>query len=241
MHIPSALTFLAATSSLVAAAPSVIRIRSDDVILYGQGRYTIMKRDDVKELQQYRHNGTVPPMPAYLNPGLPTINGTKLARHLGKRGSETILLPNPATRFLGWDVVMSQVVQGPAAVTVTTGYSIANSITVGSSTDFTLVKDYLSTTLSIDYGTTWTSSQTQMLKADVDAGKYGAFVSNPWTNRQSGNVWSGAIGTEGTLSPYQGDSFEGKGYGDMQWVDGFVALCQGDSLPLKRCLGEGTL
>jgi len=95
--------------------------------------------------------------------------------------------------------------------------------------------------MSVDYGTSWSTSQTQQFSADVPAGKYGAFVTNAWTNRASGNVWTGSIGGEGSLSYYQADSFEDKNYGDMTWVDGVISLCVGDTFPLKRCIGEGTL
>lgn len=137
---------------------------------------------------------------------------------------------------------MSQVAKGaPTTVSVSTGYSIANSVTVGASADFTLVKDFLSTSMSIDYGQTWTSTQTQLFSGVVPEGKYGAFVSNPWTNRKSGNVFKGTVGSEGSLTSYQADSFDSKAFADMQWVDGVISLCIGDAFPLPRCLGEGTL
>jgi hypothetical protein len=104
-----------------------------------------------------------------------------------------------------------------------------------------LIEDFLSVTTSIDYGQSWQTSQTQAFNAEVPAGKYGAFVTNAWTNRESGNIWEGTIGGEGTLTYYQADSFEEKKYGDMSWVDGAISLCTGDSFPLKRCVGEGEL
>lgn len=95
--------------------------------------------------------------------------------------------------------------------------------------------------MSVNYGTTWTTTQTQTFSGEVPEGKYGAFVTNAWTNRASGNVWTGTLGGEGSLSYYQADSFDGKAYGDMSWVDGVITLCTGDTFPLKRCIGEGTL
>lgn len=95
--------------------------------------------------------------------------------------------------------------------------------------------------MSIDYSTSWETSQSQEFSAEVPAGKYGAFVTNAWTNRESGNVWEGTIGGEGSLTYYQADSFESKNYGDLSWVDGVISLCTGDTFPLNRCVGEGTL
>lgn len=118
---------------------------------------------------------------------------------------------------------------------------IANSISVSQGATFTLVKDFLQATTTINYAKTWTTSQTQTFSSEVEKGKYGAFVTNAWTNRESGNVWEGTIGGEGSLTYYQADSFEDKKYGDMSWVDGVISLCVGDTFPLKRCLGEGTL
>lgn len=137
---------------------------------------------------------------------------------------------------------MSSVVKGaPTTISVSSGYSISNSISVGTSTSFTLVKDFLESSLSIDYSRSWSSSQSQEFTAEVPSGQYGAFVSNPWTNRQSGKVFEGVIGSEGTLTEYQADSFDNKAFGDLSWVDGVISLCVGDAIPLRRCLGEGTL
>lgn len=137
---------------------------------------------------------------------------------------------------------MSSVVKGaPTSISVSSDYSISNSISVGTSATFSLVKDFLESSLSIDYSTSWTSSQSQQFTAEVPSGQYGAFVSNPWTNRESGKVFQGVIGSEGTLTDYQADSFDSRAYGDLAWVDGVISLCVGDEFPLKRCLGDGTL
>lgn len=118
---------------------------------------------------------------------------------------------------------------------------MTNTISVSQSAQITLVKDFFSATTTIDYSHAWQTTQTQQFAAPVPEGKYGAFVTNAWTNRESGNVWEGIIGGEGTLSYYQADSFENKRYGDLEWVDGVISLCVGDTFPLKRCVGEGTL
>lgn len=85
------------------------------------------------------------------------------------------------------------------------------------------------------------TTQTQQFSVVVPEGLYGAFVTNAWTNRATGNIWEGSIGGEGTLTRYQADSFENRTYGDMSWVNGVVKLCKGETYPLPRCIGEGTL
>ncbi|KAF2846448.1 hypothetical protein T440DRAFT_471890 [Plenodomus tracheiphilus IPT5] len=234
------------TAALIAASPAPITIGTDDIILHGNGRYTIMKRSDLEELEAARNAAVVPPKPGQLDHTLFTLSGSETnisSDKLSKRGGDTIIVPNPKSRFLGWDILMSAVVKGaPTNVAVTSGHSISNSISVGVSAEFALIKDFLSASTSIDYGTTWESSQSQQFSADVPAGKFGAFVSNAWTNRESGNIWSGTIGESGDLTYYQADSFDdSENYGDLSWVDGVISLCTGDSLPLSRCLGEGTL
>lgn len=104
-----------------------------------------------------------------------------------------------------------------------------------------MVETFLSASVSVDYSTSWGTSQTQQFSAEVPAGKYGAFVTNAWTNRESGNVWQGTVGGDGTLSYYQADSYDSRTYGDLSWVDGVIDLCVRDTFPLQRCLGEGTL
>ncbi|KAK7187777.1 hypothetical protein DPSP01_010827 [Paraphaeosphaeria sporulosa] len=246
--LASQLLAIVAMGTTAMAAPSTIKLRADDVVLYGNGRYQIIKRTELNELEALRKNGTVPPMPGNLNPNLVTSSGPSTSvtqrqtRSIQKRGSSTIVIPNPDSRFLGWDVQMSQVVSGaPTTITVSTGYEISNSISVGTSATLGIVEDFLSASVSIDYSQSWTSQQLQQFEGDVPAGKYGAFVSNPWTNRKSGNVFEGTVGSEGSLTGYQADSFEEKAFGQMQWVDGVISLCVGDVFPLPRCLGEGTL
>ncbi|KAF2443218.1 hypothetical protein P171DRAFT_57742 [Karstenula rhodostoma CBS 690.94] len=219
--LASQLYALIAMGTAAMAAPSTITLRTDDVVLYGNGRYQITKRTDLDELEAFHKNGTVPPTPGYLNSNLITKSGSTttniLQRDSGaiqKRGSSTIVIPNPDSRFLGWDVQMSQVVSGaPTTITVSTGYDISNSISVGTSVSVSTIESFLSASTSTDYSQSWTSSQSQQFAGEVPAGKYGAFVSNPWTNRRSGNVFQGRVGREGTLTGYQADSFEEKAFG----------------------------
>jgi hypothetical protein len=243
MHFTPLLA-LASSAALIAAAPAPapVSIGVDDVILHGKGRFTVMKRSDFEELEAARKSGVVPPKPAYLDENHYSGNETNVPAKKFLKRETSIIIPNPNSRFLGWDVQMSQVTKGaPTTIAVASGFSISNSISVGVSAFLTLVKDFLQVTMSVDYSQTWQTTQTQTFTAQVPADKYGAFVSNPWTTRASGNIWTGTIGGDGELSTYQADSFESKKFDSMEWVDGVISLCTGDEFPLKRCLGEGTL
>ena len=241
MHFTPLLA-LASSAALIAAAPTPISIGVDDVILHGNGRFTVMKRSDFEELDAARKSGVVPPKPAYLDEIHYSGNETDLPAKQHLKRATSIIIPNPNSRFLGWDVQMSQVTKGaPTTISVASGFSISNTISVGMSSTLTLVKDFLQVSMSVDYSQSWQTTQTQTITAEVPKDKYGAFVSNPWTNRASGNVWTGSIGGDGELSYYQADSFNSKQYDNMEWVDGVISLCTGDEFPLKRCLGEGTL
>ncbi|KAI8941991.1 hypothetical protein NX059_000101 [Plenodomus lindquistii] len=244
MHFTSAFV-LASSAALIAAAPAPINIGADDVILHGNGRYAVMKRSDLEALEAARNAATAPPKPSYLDDSIATFSGSETnvtPGRLSKRAGDTIIIPNPKSRFLGWDMLMSTVVKGaPTSVAVTSGHSISNSISVGVSSDISIIKEFLSVSTSVDYSTTWESNQSQQFTAEVPAGKFGAFVSNAWTHRESGNIWSGKIGESGDLTYYQADSFDSKNYGELSWVDGVISLCTGDEFPLKRCIGEGTL
>jgi hypothetical protein len=249
MYLTSPLVLLT-SAAFVAAKPIVLS--HDDVVLYGKGHYKLMKRDDFDLLQQARNSSTPPPRPGYLDTtlfhGPPSATPAAAAaapprlRSLSKRADQTLIIKDAPQRFLGWDVAMSATVKGaPTTITVSSGYELQNSISVGSEATFSLVKDFLEASLSIDYGTSWTSSQSQQFQVEVPEGKFGALVSNPWTQRDSGHVFEGTVGSEGSLTYYQGDSFKDKEFAGLKWVDGAISLCTGDEFPLKRCLGEGTL
>ena len=103
----SQLTAVLALAATALAAPATITLREDDVLLYGNGRYQLMKRTDLSELEAARKNGTVPPMPSYLDPKLITTTGsnntsTPQVRSLQSRDDSTIIIPAPDNRFLGW-------------------------------------------------------------------------------------------------------------------------------------------
>lgn len=138
---------------------------------------------------------------------------------------------------------MSSVLHATSAsttVSVTEGYSITNTISVGVSATFDIISDYLSTTFNINYSESWASSYSAAYTFSIPQGKYGVVVSNPLTTRHSGFVDIGCIG-ESERTYFQGDSYNSKAYGGLSWVDGTISLCTGDTYPVPMCLGGGTL
>lgn len=116
MHFYQVLA-LASSAALVAAAPAPIVVGVDDVILYGNdGRFKVMKRDDFDEVKKLREGGILPPKPSSLEDSLITLpaNESTLSKprnSLNKR-AVSLIVPNPASRFLGWDIQSSPVVKG---------------------------------------------------------------------------------------------------------------------------------
>jgi hypothetical protein len=197
MHFSS--TFVLLSNAALSAAAPPIPITPDSVILHGNGHFTLMSRSDFDSLNAARLSSTLPPKPSTLDPSLYTVTGNgnnSTKTHMTRRAGDTIIIPNPPSRFLGWDVLMSAVVKGaPTSISVSSGYSIANSVSVCVSSQITLVKDFLAASTSIDYSTTWTSTEMQQFTASVPVGQHGAFVSNAWTHRESrcmgGGYWWG--------------------------------------------------
>lgn len=116
MHFSQVLA-LASSAALVAAAPAPIMVGVDDVILYGKdGRFAMMKRDEFDELRKLRESGVVPPMPSYLDDTLITLPANETAPSTSegtlRKRATSLIIPNPHSRFLGWDVQTSQVVKG---------------------------------------------------------------------------------------------------------------------------------
>jgi hypothetical protein len=226
-------------------------LTEDDIILYGKnGRMEVMKRAEYSVIAATAspfYNGTNPaPSNAtvYKATSSPTVDELS-TRALGARCStETVFTLNPVETFLNWDVLMSQVVKANTdgtSVSVTEGFSIDNSISVSESATLSTVDQFLSTTFSISYTETWSSSYAAAYTFSVPTGKYGAVVSNPSTTRHSGYVDIGCIAEGATRTTFTADSYTSKSYDSLAWVDGVIQLCTGDTFPLPRCLGSGTL
>jgi hypothetical protein len=226
-------------------------LTEDDVILYGRnGRVEVMKRSEYSVIaatdSPFYNADNAPPANATVYKATSSSTTDELpTRALGARCStETVFTLNPVETFLNWDVLMSRVVKANTdgtTVSITEGFSISNSISVSASATVSLVEQFLSTTFSISYTETWASSYAAAYTFSIPTGKYGAVVSNPSTTRHSGFVDIGCIAEGATRVSFQGDSYTSMSYDSLAWVDGVIQLCTGDTFPLPRCTGSGTL
>ncbi|PYH78184.1 hypothetical protein BO82DRAFT_357618 [Aspergillus uvarum CBS 121591] len=236
-----------ATLCLATAIPSQPAVCGPDeaVIFLSNGTTTTVKKAELASHLQ----GFTFLSPEATDSTLPRLlkSNTSPSNHT-KRGSNTeLIIPLPDLDFLGWDVAMSTIVhanQAAATVAIQAGQSIANSITTGMSADFTLVKDFLSASTSISYQETTTSTVTGTVTMTIPANKWGAIVSNPLTHRKRGYVFTGQPGG-GQFEYYQADSFNDASFnlegGTLSWVKGVVTTCLGETYPLARCVGDGSL
>lgn len=238
---------------MVAAAPtSNIVVMEDEVVLYGSGRYQIMKRSEFHEKfsDYYFNQSSVPAqidtrgITTYTSEQIEEIVVRETSNKI-KRDNGDVVIMGQKTRFLGWDVQISPIVKGGpntgTFVAVAAGYSISNSIAIGVSAKLGLIEKVLSVSASFLRTWTTTNTQDQTLSFFVPPGKIACWVSNPWTNRQEGWVWTGTIGQQGSLEYWRADQFESKQYNNLAWVDGVMQTCVGDDYPLKRCSGAGFL
>ncbi|ENH64041.1 hypothetical protein FOC1_g10000825 [Fusarium oxysporum f. sp. cubense race 1] len=157
-------------------------------------------------------------------------------------GTSQVMKAADLEQFLNWDVPMSPVISSldgsKATVSVTSGFTIANSLKVGASFSIPLIEDILTTSLSIDYTETWTSSQQQSLSFQVPENHHGLIVSQPYVRRVQGNVLDGC-GDEIEKTEFTSDSYESQTYGNLEWVKGIIRLCSSETYPVPFCNGEG--
>ncbi|KAL5320112.1 hypothetical protein ACEPPN_013174 [Leptodophora sp. 'Broadleaf-Isolate-01'] len=234
-------------------AADVTHIQADEVLIFGSGnRVEIMKESEWQEMVEKDNlfsfdggfnkdiiaaavNSTLPESPA---PYGPHIEG-RCDQSTEVQILETIYFDN-------WDVAMSGVIQatssnppGPGnAIAVTSGYSLANALTVGSTTTVTLVAAILTTAVQFQYQRTWTTTYTAAYTFTVTSLNYGLVISNPYTRRVSGNTLSGCTGSWNT-EYFQADSYTSASQSGLSWVQGVIRLCQSPSYPVPYCVGNG--
>jgi hypothetical protein len=226
-------------------------IQPYEVLLYGNGRLEIVHEDIynamLAEDALFSVNASTPVDEA----DAPT-NGTIIVQS----GNDTSPIDARCTwyqavqiqqtqNFLNWDVPMSSVVQGDrngkTTISVTSGYTIANSIGVSASSSYTFIKDVLQSTLSISYTKTWTSSYAVAYTFGVTPWKYGVVVSRPRTTRRTGRHLAGCVGSMKTVSTFTADSYYQGSFNSLNWVQGAITTCERSSYPVARCLGGGHL
>ncbi|KAM0284360.1 hypothetical protein ACHAO9_009285 [Fusarium lateritium] len=227
--IPSTFIALISLISVSQATATNKILSSDDVIvLKTDGTSQIMKAADLERLETA--------------PAIETRNIVKkdLQRRDCQKSTEIQVLSEK--EFLNWDVAMSPVISSlggaKATVSVTNGFTIANSLKVGVGFSIPVIKDILTSSLSIDYTQTWTSSQQQSLSFVVPDDHHGIIVSQPYVRRVQGRVLDGCT-DEPDKSEFISDSYESQSYGDLQWVKGIIRLCTSKTYPIPYCNGEG--
>jgi hypothetical protein len=179
---------------------------------------------------------------------LTTAQAAALKEAAEKAGNEkrctsvTSAVTDSQSTFVDWDVQMSPVVAATApttSVTVSSGYSVSNSVTVGSGLDYTWVKDVLKTTLKIDYSHSWTTSYSASVTYVMSQGYHGTIVTNPTTHRRYGRILQGCVGAQAVKGTFMADNHDQGSYGGISWVAGAISLCQKKESPLTRCEGSG--
>lgn len=243
----SATMAIAAPAPDAAPRPAGVRLTADDVVLTGAGgRYQVMKRSEFEK--HFAEDLAVSHKPAHLDEGFVTYTGKEIANvtsgHLSKR-DVSVVIPGKQERFVGWDVQVSQIIKGGPGtkITISSGFTIGNSVSVKVGTDLSIVSEFLTVGMSMDVTQSWETSETQTetFFVDVPEGKFGCWVHQAWTTRQHGTVWKGKVGSAGEVDEWYADSFQPKSYGKMAWVDGYFSPCFQDEFPMKRCHGDGTL
>jgi hypothetical protein len=154
----------------------------------------------------------------------------------------TSIVTDKTETFVDWDIQMSPVIcaTGPIDISVTSGYSVANTVGGSAGVDLKLVADRLGTSFGINYSRTWTSSTLINVKSTVNDGECGTMISRPIVTRRSGRMLSGCVGSLSEVGTWYADSHRETSYGGVSWVEGAISLCrkrQGGP-PLSRCEGS---
>lgn len=239
-------TATATTAAISDEPPSRLGhlLSADEVILFNnEGRVEIMSRSE-----SLKFTGGLPVArkeQRYANFTLDIDEDINTENKIQKRCKrQKVFTMKPAETYVNWDVAMSGVIRAPphsnATINVASGYWIGNSLSVSIPATLDIIKEFLSASLGISYGRTWTTTYSAGYTFLIPAGKYGAIVSNPIATRHSGYVDLGCLGNSKRVE-FSGESYRSKSYSDMAWVDGIIGLCLGDTYPLPRCTGKGTL
>ncbi|KAH7246683.1 hypothetical protein BKA59DRAFT_528638 [Fusarium tricinctum] len=223
-------------------------LKSDEVILYGEGRMEVVHQSVYHQLIQSKHiSEDIPALPEKFPVATPAVGSPRSDNSSLSQRDEcdltTAVITDRSETFVDWDVQMSPVIIGTGSkgitVTVTSGFSVANSVSVSASGDWTAVKDKLGLSFGIDYTRTWTSSAAINIGATVEDGFSGVMVTKPIKTRKYGRVLKGCLGSQKESGTFTADSFEEKEYAGIKWVSGAITLCAKKEFPLSRCTGSG--
>jgi hypothetical protein len=243
MKVPFVLLASLCANSAFAAALPADQVSADKAVLLLRDGTT--KTVDKKGLA-FHLNGVALEPPTDEFPRSIKSDGFSGLSGLQKRAGAQIVIPLPDQEFLGWDIAMSPIThanEADATVAIASGQTVANSVTVGASISG-LIDKWLTIGASINYAETTTNTLTGTATMTIPKDKWGAIVSNPLTHRRRGYVFSGTPG-KGQFDYWQADSFDRKSVAyqnaKLDWVQGVITTCLGNSYPLKMCNGDGEL
>ncbi|KAI1341212.1 hypothetical protein F5Y15DRAFT_414331 [Xylariaceae sp. FL0016] len=229
------LTFVGA----VLATPTPQQLGFDDVVLLNaDGSSSVMKDYEYSGLVARSHLRPAPRTD--LSVARAETSGAKKLHRRCDDSNEVQVTSD--TTFLNWDVPMSPVVSaqgGTASVSIASGYSLANSVSVSASETLTLLKDVLQASLSVSYTETWTTTETQTFQYTVPDGQFGLVVSQPSVRRVVGNYLSGCVDAQDSEA-FTSDTYSSQAFGNLNWVQGVIRLCNSTTYPVPYCIGDGT-
>jgi hypothetical protein len=154
----------------------------------------------------------------------------------------TAVITDKTQTFVDWDVQMSPVVIGTGNgmdVSVSSGYTVGNSISVSVGLDLSLIKDKLGGSAGIDYTRTWSTQTVVTVKGTVANGYSGVMITKPIKTRKTGRVLKGCLGSQTEAGTFSADSYEDGSYSGVKWVSGAITMCSKKEFPLSRCSGSG--
>ncbi|CAI7638527.1 unnamed protein product [Penicillium glandicola] len=218
-------------------------LRPGEVILYGEGRMEVVHETVYHKLIAAEgHSFEVPEIDLTFN--IQSVNHNHSDIHARQScDATTAVITDSSSTFVDWDVQMSPVVIGSGTtgmdVSVASGYSIANSISVSAGITPTLIKDKLGASAGIDYSRTWTTQTVVTVKGTVDPGYSGVMITKPIKTRKTGRVLRGCVGSETEIGTFSADSFADGAYAGVKWVSGAIMMCSKKEFPLSRCTGSG--
>ncbi|KAJ4245762.1 hypothetical protein NW762_013886 [Fusarium torreyae] len=228
------------------------QIQSDDVIVPVKGASYVVKEEAY--LAKLKAEGVKigapkldPSWSSYNITNLPKPDNSKhpksgLEKRDGCDGTFYITTDKTET-FVDWDVQMSPVVcaVGDMDISVSSGYSVANTVGGSAGVDLTFVKDKLGGSLGIDYSRTWTTQTSVITKGTIKDGNCGVMITKPITTRRSGRQFQGCIGSATEVGTWYADSRNEGSYNGIKWIEGAISVCTkpGNNPPLSLCNGQG--
>ncbi|KAM0546658.1 hypothetical protein ACHAPJ_010796 [Fusarium lateritium] len=228
------------------------QIQAGDVIVPVKGASYVVKEEVY--LAQLKAKGIKIGAPK-LDPSWTSHNVTNLPKPENSKSSKgdldrrdgcdsTFYITTDKTEtFVDWDVQMSPVLCAVADmdISVSSGYSVANTVGGSAGVDLTFVKDNLGGSLGINYSRTWTTQTSVMSKVTVKAGNCGVMITKPLTTRRSGRQFRGCIGSATEVGTWYADSRGEGNYNGIKWIEGAISACikPGSNPPLSRCNGQG--